>query len=245
MMADLLTVAFKEWREMLLMQGSTVKGGLSMLLLPIFIQGVFIPWQIGREFVTKPVFLLIWAWMPAFMMVNVVADSFAGERERHTLETLLASRISGRAILFGKLAAAVAYAWSITVFGMLLAVVTVNVKERGPFVMYSAGATAAVVVIALLMSGAIAALGIIVSLRAASVRQAGQILMLSVMGAFFGLTFGLRALPRDFRAAVARTFAAWSLADFVVACCAFLLVINALLILAAIKRFQRARLILD
>ncbi len=245
MIGDMWTVACKEWREWLLMQGSTLKGGLSMLLLPIALQGVFIPWQVGREFVEKPLFLLIWAWMPAFLMVNVAADSFAGERERHTLETLLASRVSDRAILFGKLGAAVIYAWSITIFGMVLAVITVNVKERGPFVTYSAGAAVTVVVIALLVAGVIAAACVIVSLRAGTVRQASQVLMLGVMGLFFGLTFGYKALPRDLRLRLLKALAAWSIAELVVACCLLLLLLNVAMVLAAMKRFQRARLILD
>ena len=45
------------------------------------------------------------------MVSSLVADSFAGERERHTLETLLASRLPDRAILAGKLLVPVAVAW--------------------------------------------------------------------------------------------------------------------------------------
>ena len=37
---------------------------------------------------------VMWMWFSLLLVINVVADSFAGERERHTLETLLASRLS-------------------------------------------------------------------------------------------------------------------------------------------------------
>ena len=47
----------------------------------------------------------------------MIADGIPGERERHTLETLLASRLSDRSILLGKVMAAVPTAgasWSST-----------------------------------------------------------------------------------------------------------------------------------
>jgi len=246
MMPDVWTVMRKEWKEWLLMQGSSLRGGLTQLLIPIFILGVFLPAQVGRAWVEKPMFLIIWAWMPAFMVAALIADSFAGERERHTLETLLASRISDRAILFGKFGAGVAYGWGISMLGLLLGLVTVNVRQHGgPLILYSAGSAASAVVIAALAAGAIVAAGILVSLRASSVRQATQVLMLSVMGTFFGVMFGISALPQDFRARLLKTLATLGTAGTVIAGCALLAVLNAVLLSAAMVRFRRARLILD
>jgi ABC-2 type transport system permease protein len=52
--------------------------------------------------------------------------SVAGERERRTLETLLASRLDERAILFGKLLAARAYGWGLTLLSLLLGAASVS-----------------------------------------------------------------------------------------------------------------------
>ena len=59
----------------------------------------------------------------------MIADSFAGERERHTLETLLASRLSDRAILFGKIAACIAYGWLMAMLCVLVGTITENVSH--------------------------------------------------------------------------------------------------------------------
>ena len=72
----------------------------------IAVFGVFLPLQNGASWVTSPITMVYWAWMPLMLVTGVIADSFAGERERHTLETLLASRLPDRAILLGKVAAA-------------------------------------------------------------------------------------------------------------------------------------------
>jgi len=71
----------------------------------------------------------MWAWVPLFLVMGVIAYSFAGDRERHTLETLLASRLSNRAILLGKIAAAVGYALRVTLLSLAAGLVTVNVAH--------------------------------------------------------------------------------------------------------------------
>ena len=57
----------------------------------------------------------------------MIPESFAGERERHTLGTLLASRLPDHAILLGKVAVAVGYAWVMTLMLLLVSLVVVNV----------------------------------------------------------------------------------------------------------------------
>lgn len=61
------------------------------------------------------------------MTIGLVADAFAGERERHTLETLLATAFPDTSILLGKIAASVLYAWGIAFACSLLGVITINV----------------------------------------------------------------------------------------------------------------------
>ena len=88
MIADILTVAWKELREMLMFGDSRGRSKLSLLVI-LVVFGVVIPLQSGRDWVTSPVSAMVWAWMPYMWVYSVVADSFAGERERHTLEALL------------------------------------------------------------------------------------------------------------------------------------------------------------
>ena len=70
---------------------------------------------------------MVWGWMPFLWVSGIVADLFAGERERHTLESLLATRLSDQSILFGKLLAALTYGFAVTWVVMLAGLVTVNI----------------------------------------------------------------------------------------------------------------------
>jgi ABC-2 type transport system permease protein len=125
MIEDVKTMMWKELKELFMKQGS-FKGGMFGLIMFAAIFGVYLPWTIGRDLVSSPVALLFWMWVPLLLVMAVVVDSFAGERERHTLETLLASRLSDRAILYGKILTAVIYGWGLTTSFVILGLITVT-----------------------------------------------------------------------------------------------------------------------
>lgn len=186
MMQDVLTVAWKEWRELFAREGR-LGGGRANFVLMLLAFGVLAPWQFGAAWVTSPLTLLYWGWVPLLLLSHVVVDAFAGERERHTLETLLASRLPDAAILLGKVAAAVGYALLVTGAGLLLGAITVNLRRTGDaLVLYPASMIAGSLVATALGATLIAALGVLVSLRAATVRQAGQMMGLAVLAVAFG-----------------------------------------------------------
>jgi len=243
MIADIQTMMWKEWKEILLQGG---RRGQWNLLITIGVFGMFMPWQFGAAWVTSPMSLIYWAWVPLFMVTVVIADAFAGERERHTLETLLASRLSDRAILFGKVAAGVSYGWGLAMVSMLLGLVTVNVLHgRGHLVLYSPGVGVGIVVLSLLSAILAASAGVLISLRASTVRQAQQTLSLAIMALLFVPIFGAQALPSQMRDHLATTLATAGASKIALLVMAALLILDMALMSAAIARFQRARLILD
>ncbi len=128
MITDVLTVAWKDTREMLLQSGSI---GRSMrgLLFSLLIFGVVLPVQLGPDLVRQPAAIMVFVMIPLVIASGMVADGIAGERERHTLETLLASRLSDRAILLGKITAATAYGWVFMLVSALVGLVTVNLTN--------------------------------------------------------------------------------------------------------------------
>jgi ABC-2 type transport system permease protein len=179
------------------------------------------------------------------LVSSVVADSFAGERERHTLETLLASRLSDRAILVGKTGAAIVYGWGLTMISIILSILTIKIGfARGKILFYPLPIALGIVGLRLLIAGLASSLGVLVSLRAATVRQAQQTFSIAFLLLFVPL-FLLPMLPQD----IQTTMATWlmntdmniigMIAGFV------LLVLDCGLFLATLKRFQRNRLILD
>jgi ABC-2 type transport system permease protein len=135
MLQDIWTVCWKEWREYLVGQGGGRFGNLRVLAL-IVSAGAFIAFSSGAGWATSPIALLVsGVYFPLVLTLTMVADSFAGERERHTLETLLASRLSDGAILLGKVAALTSYGWLFGLVGAVLSIVLANIGalQEAPF----------------------------------------------------------------------------------------------------------------
>jgi ABC-2 type transport system permease protein len=176
----------------------------------------------------------------------VIADSFAGERERHTLETLLASRLSDRAILFGKAGAAVGYGAGLTWISLLLGLVTANlVHGQGRLLMYSLPVGAGIIALSLLGAGLAAGAGVLISLRAPSVRQAQQTLSFTIMLLLFVPVFGVQALPEAWKGRIFGSLVAINVNQALLVAVLILGGLNVLFLALAMARFQRAKLILD
>ncbi|MBN2148322.1 MAG: ABC transporter permease [Anaerolineales bacterium] len=246
MIADILTVMWKEIKEMPYLRGG-LRGGKLGLLIFVGVLGIFMPVQSGAEFVSSPVTLLYWAWVPFLLVSSVIADSFAGERERHTLETLLAGRLSDRAILFGKIAAAIFYGWGLTLGCIVIGLVTVNVAHgKGHLLLYPPVIAIGIVVLPFLLAWMASGMGVLVSLRASTVRQAQQAFSIGFLALFLPL-FLIPVLPEDLKMRMAQ---AVMTADIDVnailkVAIAVILLLDCALVAAAMARFRRARLILD
>jgi len=244
-MGDMLTVAWKEWRELILLGGS-LRGGRISLVILLGLFGVFLPFQAGAEWVTSPATLFYWGWLPLMLVAGAVADSFAGERERHTLETLLASRLPDRAILFGKILAAITYGWGIVMAMLFLSLVTVNLTARaGHLLLFPWRFAVGAPLLAWLGAGLAATAGVLVSLRAATVRQAAQTLNVGILLLMFVPVLGAQALPDAWKAQAGAWFASVGVDGILWTATAALALLDLLLLAVAMARFQRSRLILD
>ena len=100
MLDDILTVMWKERKGLFRFRGSRSRFLLT-LLSPVFF-AIFQPLRDGAAWVEQEQSVVLSAMVSVLLVAITVPDSFAGERERHTLGTLLASRLPDRAILFGK-----------------------------------------------------------------------------------------------------------------------------------------------
>jgi len=244
MIADILTVSWKELREMLTFGDSRGRNKLSLLVI-LAIFGVVIPLQSGRDWVTSPVSAMVWAWMPYMWVYSVVADSFAGERERHTLEALLATRLSDRSILFGKLLAALAYGFTLTWAILLVSLVTINVAVRGGgFLLFTPLMTIGALVFSILISGLSASIGVLVSLRASSVRQAQQWMSFGMLLLFLPFMF-IQFIPRAWLESFSNTLTNADPVQIAVWAAVVVLATQVVLLGIAMRLFQRSKLILD
>lgn len=255
MIADIWTVMVKEWREYA--AGASARGGSGRgrgvlgVLVIVGVVSVLLALRNGTAWLTSPAPVIVdGLYLPFTILLNVIADSFAGERERHTLETLLASRLSDRAILFGKVGAAVAYGWAVGLLGALLQAIIANLSQKnasagsGP-AFYPVGTVFAIVVLGLLSSLLASSLGCLVSLRAATTRQAQQILGFGFLVLVFVPVIVFQLLPPQTQTDIIAQLNSASPTQAFLIIVAVLLVLNLILLAVAMLRFQRARLILD
>ncbi len=244
MIADILTVMWKETKELVFMRGR-FRGGILGMLIFIAVFGIFMPLQSGRAWVESPVNLVYWGWVPFLMVSSVVADTFAGERERHTLETLLATRLSDRSILLGKLASAMLYGWGLTMVCVLLGLVTVNLAHgHGKLLFYPGWIALGIVAFSLLISGLSGGLGVLISLRAPTVRQAQQTFSIAFLLLFIPIFF-LPMLPEEWKRQMAGILTKLDVKSALLYLALALAILDAGLAATALARFRRARLILD
>ena len=135
-MTDILTVMWKEGKGLMRFRGSKSQFWLT-ILSPVLLATVF-PWQWGPEWVEQ-VPALVLAFVMAIALVGLtIPNSFAGERERDTLETLLASRLPDRAILLGKVGVCVAFSFCATVIVLFLSLLSTNIAHwQGHVILYT------------------------------------------------------------------------------------------------------------
>ncbi len=237
-MSDLLTMMWKESKD-LLFQRRWSAWILPVLLVGIL--GVYLPLQAGLQWLElSPIEIIVILWIPFFVIITFIGDAIAGERERHTLETLLASRISDRAILLGKLIVTVGYAWGMALVGLLLGLVLVNLfRGHGNWAFYHPfDVFLEALALSLLCCVLGASAGVLISLRSATVRQAQLILSVGTLVLIFGGILALQALPANFVSSL-------SYSQFLLLMIAAIAVLDAILLGLSLVSFQRSRLILS
>ena len=241
--ADIWTVIWKEWRELLFSRGN-LRSILLSLLPSVLIFGILLPAQVGRVWVDSPMSMVLWGWLAMLPVTAIIADAFAGERERHTLETLLASPLSEQAILLGKVGAAVSYAWLLALILLLVALITVNVVAGNGILLYPVEVAFGGGILGLLTATLSASIGVLVSLRAPTVKQAAQQLVFASIAVTWLPLFGLSLLPMQLQENLTLSAKSGNATIFLWACIVLIGADFGLLMLA-IARFKRSRLITD
>ncbi len=235
-MSDIATVLWKELKDVVL------QGGRTALLRPavlLVVFGVVLPLQakgLWHDLPATIIFPEVWA--PVFVSLTIIADAFAGERERHTLESLLATPVGDRSLLIGKMGMGVIYGMAVMVLDLLLGIIVADrAATTGAFAFYPLGLFIAVLAIGLAVNGLGAAAGVLVSLRSSTARQAQQIVTIGALVVLFGGLAAFASLAPHFRWALTEAQVLWLITAAVA-------VLDAILIGLTIVLFQRARLIL-
>lgn len=178
MIHDIRAVLWKEWRALMREPGGWTVSGWRSSLWAMAAIGIWFGigyrpisfWSVGAGFVAMGGVVLV--------LMQMAPDSVAGERERHTLDTLLSTNVSGPALYLGKAGAATCYGYAMGVIVLLAALVTSTIRrgETAPLLLQPlelAAALAAGLPVILLA----ALVGVWISARSETVRQAQQTLV--------------------------------------------------------------------
>lgn len=255
MFAEMKVVVWKEMLTFSRQHGSRSKLLLT-LLTPVAVLGVYLPMQSGGRltgvggegWLNGPLSASTLA-VAVVIVSLIIPDAFAGERERHTLETLLASPLSDRSLLLGKIGFAAVAAWLTTVAVLLIALVAVNLRHgQGEILLYAPVVIVTDVVLSLLLSVGVAAVGTVVSLRSPTAQVAQQSLM--ALGLLPLLVIGmipplLRNLRPDWLEALARALRALSAWGLMAVLAITMTGACAVALAGAARRFKRDQLLLE
>ncbi len=180
---DVWAIMYKEWREWLAVRSNLVTVSAGLLVC-----GVVIPWAAGPLWASD-MLLLVWAWLPMLLVAGTAADAFAGERERGTLASLLASRLPDGAIVLGKVLAVAIFAWGVILACVILGLGVMALVHGGAPLTTTGSLIGAALIVGALVAGFTANLGVLISLRAASVRQAQQLVSICLLLAFLVVVY--------------------------------------------------------
>lgn len=124
-MNEVVIVAGKELRE-LFGRWRSPRATLLQTAVVFFLGGVFFPAFGPAPWSDLGAAATFYFVLPSAMAGMAAADAFAGERERRTLETLLATPLSDAAIVVGKIATAVLFGVGVGAATLLSAIVVTN-----------------------------------------------------------------------------------------------------------------------
>ncbi len=241
---DIFTVMWKESKGMLRYSDSRWKA-IVILLTPIAVFGIIFPIQFREAWLTSFWSVAVSIFTPLLLIATTIAESFAGERERHTLETLLASRLPDQAILLGKLLTSMLFGRGMTLFLLLVSLMVVNLLDWGNgFHFYHPAIFGINILLSWLVSGMVASLGILISLRSPTVQSAAQTLMLMLFMPFLLLQALVFILPTFLPVEIVKAqLESLDLMTIALVVLLVLLAANIGLFLGTVARFQRSKLI--
>lgn len=186
-MRDIAVVFRKELKE-LTGDRSSFRGTLIQGSVVILLCGVLLPLRDPQVLASVEACIMLFVVFPVTLAAAVAADSFAGEQERGTLETLLASPLTESDIFIGKASIAAAVAVAVSTLTTLSAfVVMLGSAHSQPFA--AASALAAILFGAVGGGLLLAALVAMVSLKVKAARSAQQIGSILSLGLAFAASY--------------------------------------------------------
>ena len=247
MSTDVKTIIWKE-RKLLFSQRGGRKQVFLSLFLPAAIFAIVFPWQEGAGYLASPLAIFASIFIPMLIVMLTIPESFAGERERHTLETLLASRLSDSDILFGKILVSVVLAVGIFLVSFFIAFIIANISDwTGILIFYNPIIGIGSIFLSILIATISSLAGVLISLKSPTVREAQQSLMAVIMFPvlLLGVAGTLVFTIEGIRETITNIMDKVSPAILLSVVIAILLIACYFLLKIVQRRFQRSKLIAD
>jgi ABC-2 type transport system permease protein len=238
-LSDVRAVMWKERRGILRVRGS--RGRLLLTMLSPLLLATFLPYQWGPEWVSQVPPLVLAFIVPAILVGLTVPESFAGERERHTLQTLLASRLPDRAILWGKLAISLLFGWGVALLMLLVSLVVLNIAYwDGQLLLYTMPIGLGSLALSFLSASLVGGLGVLMSMRSETVQEAAQ----KLMGFILVPPILLQVVFFAFRERMGQIIESINGPQALAIVLGVMLVLDVVIMLLAMRSFKRSRLAL-
>jgi ABC-2 type transport system permease protein len=250
MIRQTLMIMKKEWWDIkttLFLFGNLQAGILPILVLSGAF-GIYEPIKIGPEWLQSPIMIFsIVVLIPCAVIGFISPNSIVGERNRKTLEPLLATPVTDHAILFGKIGIAVVYGWGMTLLNMILGLVVINLTySNGQVFLYPINLVISIMLLSFLFSILIAAGGVNFSLYATSLLEAQNKLGMTVFIPLVLTGFMMGPfMPKDWKAITVVIIAQLGVTNLFLIFMGILFVVDSLLIVVVLTRFHRKRLIFE
>ncbi|HJU72139.1 MAG TPA: ABC transporter permease subunit [Gemmatimonadaceae bacterium] len=245
MIRDTFTILRKEWLEFRDQLLRLRRGGLSAVVI-VFLLGIVTPLQFGPDWLSSWVVMFYFPTLASSMASALIVDAVAGERERQTLESLLASRLPDSAILFGKMLAALSYGCAFVLVNAIAGCLTLNLAnlDQAPLIFeprFGALLASLTVAACLAQTG----IGVFISLRATTVRQAQQTFGVIMLALFLAPALLFQLLPASQRYTIVTNVREWGLERIAMIAAVVLGSIGVFAATLAWSRFRRGKLALE
>ena len=250
MTAQILVIMRKEWEDSksTLFAYTNLLAGLWPIILFCAAFGVYEPLKVGLDWMQSPIMVLSISVLVPFVVIGFISPyAFVGERERGTLEALLATPVSDQAILFGKIGMAVLYGWGVALVSLLLGAGSIALfLAHGKFLFYPPDILIPTLLLSLFFSILVATIGTAASFYAKTFLEAQRNLVLALfipmmLPAFWVGPF----MPAAWKGLIIQIIPALEASHLSLILIVALLVVDGIFMVSALTRFHRKLLLLE
>ena len=211
-------------------------GGMTGVLIYAFAMlalGILLPWYLSFDFLDAMV-LLAYACLPALLVAPVVAESFAGDRERAQVPTTLEER---RQLMYAEVAAGAVYGWSSALLAMIMGL-TIVCLSVGRWILPPALLAIDLALLSMAVSVSAASISASISVRARSAKHAKRTLRQGFLLLLVLVVYYSRFMPVEWKRYVTVPGALSGLTEFVVVISVALLGLSGGLLKLALTRAE-------